>query len=392
MSKLRIVEWFGGIGASTKALEYLNIPHEIIDYVDIDKNSVKIFNLLNNTSYTPMDIESLNVSSYEEIDLLVAGWPCQDLSTAGKQLGLKEGKRSSLIYTTIDKIKQMKIKPKYILLENVKGLLSDKFKDDYNAIKESFVDLGYIWCSILLNAKYFDVPQSRERVYIILIRQDLPYINLANLLDKKEVRYTLKDFLDYNEPCFDVDIKDCIEYTNFYIKPRQKDKLPINGFHNRIWKNNSYSGTITASAIPLVEGKKINITNKMPQYTGKNIEVDLHKLENQYQLDVNKVGKLDISFNQDKSFIGINGVSPTLVATNPDFKNKIIFKTDKIYYRKLTARECWRLMGFRDEDINKVIHLPINQLCKAAGNSIVVNVLMSIFNELWKGEQNEQII
>lgn len=339
MSKLKIVEWFGGIGASTKALEYLNIPHEIIDYIDIDKNSVKIFNLLNNTNYIPMDIESLNVSSYEEIDLLVAGWPCQDLSTAGKQLGLKEGKRSSLIYTTIDKIKQMKIKPKYILLENVKGLLSDKFKDDYDAIKESFVDLGYVWCSILLNAKYFDVPQSRERVYIILIRQDLPYINLANLLDKKEVRYTLKDFLDYNEPCF--------------------------------------------------EDEKINITNKMPQYTGKNIEVDLHKLENQYQLDVNKVGKLDISFNQDKSFIGVNGVSPTLVATNPDFKNKILFKTDKIYYRKLTARECWRLMGFRDEDINKVIHLPINQLCKAAGNSIVVNVLMSIFNELWKGEQNE---
>lgn len=393
-NKILIEEWFGGIGAATQALKILHGDNvSVNNYVELDKHAVNSYNAINGTNFKPKDINELDVSNYPEIDILIAGWPCQDYSVAGLGKGL-DGNRSSLILTTIDKIKQMQIKPKKILLENVKGMLSKKHSEGLEMIKNLFRDLGYKWEQVLLNSKHFGVPQSRERVYIVLTRNDIAQKTISHLNQRQDIDKVLKDVLDFSEPTETHQVK-----------------------------NN---------------GNIIFFTNNMSQYNGKIIKVDIDKLNNQSKDKINKVGVLgtfensefkEVSFGQDKSVHGVDGMSPTLTTSGTTFKAKVVFeetgakqvnkftgvdgqygtlthnngtgnfilnkKTSTIHYRKLSTLECWRLMGFSDEAHNKVKSMKYltksgkekrlisdSQLAKQAGNSIVVNVLVEIFKNI----------
>jgi DNA-cytosine methyltransferase len=382
---IRVVEWFGGIGAFTKAMTNNSLKYEIVDYVEIDKNAVKSYNAIHGTNFKPMDIKNVMLDNYTNIDYLIAGWPCQDLSTAGKQAGIFEGNRSNLILLTIAKIREMKDKPKHIVLENVKGLLSEKFKDQLAFIRSEFESIGYVWNQVLLNSKYFGVAQSRERVFIVLSKKA---IDLTPLLQRKKVEVVLKDILDFNLQCETVKLKieDTKEYTNFVVIPRESDGKVINGFHNRLWKDSGTSGTLTASATP-----KVYITNTMKQYTGKDIEVDIQKLQNQNPEEINKVATLGVlndtfqehSFNQKKDFLGVEGVSKTLRAGDCDSENKVIWQNEiEIKYRKLHAKECLYLMGFYEGDYRKLkaVGVSDSQICKQADNSIVVKCLEALIH------------
>ena len=110
MSKLKLLELFGGIGACSKALERLGIDYEIVDYVEIDKYAVKSYNAIHNTNFEPQDITTWDKDI--KVDLIMHGSPCQDFSVAGKQAGGDEGSgtRSSLMYETIRIVD--KLKPK----------------------------------------------------------------------------------------------------------------------------------------------------------------------------------------------------------------------------------------------------------------------------------------
>lgn len=118
---LKVLELFGGIGACTKALENLGIDFELVDYVEIDKFAVKSFNAIHNTNFQPQDICKWDKNL--EVDLIMHGSPCVDFSICGKQAGGDEGSgtRSSLMYETIRIVE--KLKPKYVIWENVKNLL-----------------------------------------------------------------------------------------------------------------------------------------------------------------------------------------------------------------------------------------------------------------------------
>lgn len=223
---IRVAEWFGGIGAATQALKHLlNTDQlEIVDYVELDKWAVRAYNAINGTNYVPKDINTINVDLYGEIDILIAGWPCQDLSVAGKNLGMIKGDRSNLIFTTINKINEMSIKPKYVLLENVKGLLSKKHENDLNTIKQMFDELGYQWEQVLLNSKYFGVPQSRERVFILLTRKDLLKVSLKHLESRNKVDKVLRDVLDFSLPTHTISLYDMFEYNKDNIV-EEKGKL-----------------------------------------------------------------------------------------------------------------------------------------------------------------------
>ena len=121
---MKILELFGGIGACTTALKRLGIPYEIADYVEIDKYAVASYNAINGTNFKPQDICEWDKDI--ECDLIMHGSPCQDFSVAGKQAGGDEnsGTRSSLMYETLRIV--AKLKPKYVIWENVKNLLSKK--------------------------------------------------------------------------------------------------------------------------------------------------------------------------------------------------------------------------------------------------------------------------
>ena len=168
---MKILELFGGIGACTKALKRLGIDFEVVDYVEIDKYAVNSYNAMNGTQFKPQDITKWNKDI--DVDLIMHGSPCQDFSIAGSQAGGDEnsGTRSSLMYETIRIVE--KLKPKYVIWENVKNVLSKKHKHNFDNYIKLLNELGYNSYYQVLNAKDYGIPQHRERIFVVSIRKNI---------------------------------------------------------------------------------------------------------------------------------------------------------------------------------------------------------------------------
>ena len=168
---LKVLELFAGIGACSKALTNLGIEHEIVDAVEIDKYAIKSFNAIHGTNFEPQDITKWNKNI--KADLIMHGSPCQDFSVAGKNAGGDEGSgtRSSLLYETLRIVE--KVQPDIVIWENVKNLLSKRHKHNHEAYLQRMSDMGYDSATQILNAKDYGVPQNRERVFTVSIRNDL---------------------------------------------------------------------------------------------------------------------------------------------------------------------------------------------------------------------------
>ena len=202
MSKLKVLELFGGIGSCSKALERLGIDYEIADYVEIDKYAVKSFNAIHNTNFEPQNITTWDKDI--EVDLIMHGSPCQDFSLAGKQAGgdKDSGTRSSLMYETIRIVE--KLKPKYVIWENVKNLLSKKHRHNFDVYLETMEQLGYTNYYQVLNAKDYGIPQNRERVFTVSILDNQTekdekislIVKDFRFPEKKELKLKLKDMLE----------------------------------------------------------------------------------------------------------------------------------------------------------------------------------------------------
>ena len=189
---IRVLELFAGIGACSKALTNLGIEHEIVDAVEIDKYAVKSFNAVHGTNFEPQDITKWDKDI--ECDLIMHGSPCQDFSVAGKGAGgdKDSGTRSSLMYETWRIVE--KLKPKYVIWENVKNLLSAKHRHNFDAYLEAMERLGYRSQYQVLNAKDYGVPQNRERVFTVSIRNDLDVD--FKFPEPQELTIRLKDVLE----------------------------------------------------------------------------------------------------------------------------------------------------------------------------------------------------
>lgn len=179
-------------GACSKALKNLNIEYELVDYVEIDKHAVDSYNAIHNTSFLPQDVckWDKNINA----DLIMHGSPCQDFSLAGKQAGgdAGSGTRSSLMYETLRIVE--KIKPKYVIWENVKNLLSKNHIHNFNSYLEKMEQIGYTNFYKILNAKDYGIPQNRERVFTISIRKDLN--KKYEFPKEQELKLKLKDLLE----------------------------------------------------------------------------------------------------------------------------------------------------------------------------------------------------
>ena len=202
MEKLKVLELFGGIGACTKALKKIGIPFEVVDYVEIDRFAVKSYNAINGTDYKTQDVCTWDKDI--KADLVMHGSPCQDFSLAGLQAGGKEGSgtRSSLMFETVRIVE--KIRPKYVLWENVKNVISKRHLPVFKQYLEYLENLGYTNYYKVLNAKDYGIPQNRERVFVVSIHNDTQGFNfpepiplekcLADLLeDEVEEKYYLSE-------------------------------------------------------------------------------------------------------------------------------------------------------------------------------------------------------
>ncbi|PLA96612.1 DNA cytosine methyltransferase [Enterococcus faecalis] len=311
MNKVKILELFGGIGAIRKAFINLKIPYEVVDYVEIDKACVKSYNALYGEDYKPKSVVGYKAPN-ENIDLIMHGSPCQDFSRIGKKQGgvKNSGTRSSLLFETIRIIKEMKDKPKWIIWENVKGVLDRNMRDSFFIYLKELEDLGYESNYEILNAMDFGIPQKRERIFVVSC---LGANNFSfKKLERKETR-PLSEFLEKN-------VSELYTMTQPYML-KFLNKGIDNSFKGRLKVIKDFSYTIST--------KQMRVPNS---------------------------GIIDIGNGQ---------------------------------YRYLTERECLRLMGFDDCDIDKLegVHprrknCTSSKLYKQAGNSIVVNILMAIIKVL----------
>jgi DNA (cytosine-5)-methyltransferase 1 len=437
--ELKVLELFGGIGACSKALERIGIDYEIADYVEIDKYAVASFNAIHNTNFEPQDICEWDKDI--EVDLIMHGSPCQDFSLAGKQAGGDEGSgtRSSLMYETIRIVE--KLKPKYVIWENVKNLLSKKHRHNFDAYLETMEQLGYTNYYQVLNSKDYGIPQNRERVFTISILGNEKYVfplkeelktSMHNLLEENvEEKYFLSEnmkkyVLEKNEKSnFKVfrphyageeKIAHTIQTSGgnraddnfivFQFPPKQELKLKLKDMledevdekyylSDKMIKYISATGTANFKnpdckinldvARPLTtdQNKRAGTTNYLSDELPDNYDLNLKSKQKQLisliektEFVEGKVLNMDL-YNQTTN----ENISQCL--TEPHHNSQRLF--DGVRIRKLTPKECWRLMGFDDADFEKAAKVNSNtQLYKQAGNSIVVNVLEAILSNLLK--------
>ena len=142
MSKLRVFEAFSGYGSQSMALRNIGVDYEVVAISEIDKYAIQAYEAIHGKVNNLGNISKIEVKDIPDHDLLTYSFPCTDISIAGLKKGLEEGKTRSGLLWECKKIIENK-KPKYLLMENVKNLLSKKFKPDFNKWCEWLEKQGY---------------------------------------------------------------------------------------------------------------------------------------------------------------------------------------------------------------------------------------------------------
>ena len=191
---LRLIELFAGIGSQTQALTNIGIAHRVVAISEIDKYAIQSYEAMHGIANNLGDIRK--IEELPDADLWTYSFPCQDISVAGKDAGIKEGTRSGLLFEVERLLRVASEKgtlPKYLLLENVKNLVSKKFKADFDKWLDFLAELGYTNYWKVLNAKDYGIPQNRERVFCVSIRgAHEPFV----FPKPKELTIRLRDMID----------------------------------------------------------------------------------------------------------------------------------------------------------------------------------------------------
>lgn len=316
---LKLLELFGGLGAPRKALQNLGIDLKSIDYVEILPHAVSAYNRIFPNDYAPQDVTTWNLN----VDLLVHGSPCQDWSLNGRN-DLSTG-RSILYERTLEIIEhELSPRPRVVIWENVTGLINKRNIEHFNHYLAKMEALGYANSFKVLNGKDFDMPQRRERIFVVSILGGGAF----EFPQPIEPTRTLADFIEY-----DAD-------PQAYPLSADEQSLFFEADGQLYIKANTKRGFSEVN-----DGDSINVERPS---------------------SLTRRGRVQ------------RGAVPTLT-TSPNVA---------VYYdgvlRKITPRECWRLLGFTDDDFDRVAGagLPIAALYKLPGNSIVVDVLEAIFSAL----------
>ena len=327
---IKVFEAFAGYGSQSLALQRLAIEHKVVAISEIDKYAIQAYYALHDKNIPNLgDISKIKVEDIPEHDLFTYSFPCQDISVAGNMKGIVKGEtRSGLLYEC-EKIIEAK-RPKYLLMENVKNLVSKKFRPQFYEWLRYLKSLGYTNYAQVLNAKDYGVPQNRERVFVISILGEHEKYEFPKPipLDK-----CIRDILE-NE----VDEK-------YYIKAKTSQEL-ICKVKDKMLTN------IECCDSTVMNPKILNIANCITAHYNAGIT-------HRPSVGVGVIEKTEIT--QDGKILPLYRV------------------------RRLTPRECFRLMGLTENNIDIIQSTGISdtQQYKMAGNSIVVDVLQAIFKNLF---------
>ena len=352
---IRVASLFSGIGAFEQALKILGLKSKIVLACDNDQFVKKSFfaNYKIEEKNWFNDIQEVNGTKFKnKVDLLVGGAPCQSFSMVGKRLGLKDN-RGNLTLHFIKKINE--IKPKVFIFENVRALLSVDNGDAWKIIYNKFRQTGYTFYYETLNAKYFGIPQNRERLFVIGFRNNQNF----SFPQPIKLKSTMQDYL---EGQFD---------KKFYLPPKGVAFVT---------KNKNLKKKYTQ-----VNGKIALCQKRNQQFNWHGDFIQVKKTDIKKYILSNKVKKYVLSTGTkgfySKPEIDLEIARP-LVSTmhkmhRSGVDNYISLKKGKI--RKLTPRECLRLMGFPDTFKQVVSD---TQLYRQTGNSIVVNIIIALLKEM----------
>ena len=355
---IRLIELFGGIGCQFQALKNIGANVESWVYCDFDKYACKGFNAIRGTNYEPSDITKLVAKDLKIIDrdkyeyILTYSYPCQDLSISGRQEGMKKGSstKSSLLWEVERILEECgKELPQVLLLENVVECHSDANKQDFLVWVSKLEKLGYRNWLEDLNSKHYNAPQSRERTYMVSILGEYYY----QFPNEEPLKVCTRDILE-NE----VNDKYYIDINKLKNKNYEQSR--------RVYHIDGISPTIHTCG-------------------GGDREPKIFIPFGTYYTWKNKQGEINTQCNRAMDINGVSLTVPTLsghLKIVTDYENGIV--------RKLTPRECMRLMGWKDEQIDKQEEVVSKTQCyKQAGNGIVIQVLEKIFSNLIVDKNND---
>lgn len=363
---LKFLSMFSGIGAPEKALEDLGIHYELVGYSEIDKCASRSYAAIHGVPETMNlgDITKVDAKKLpKDIDLAVYGFPCQDISNSGKMQGLfnEDGTktRSGLFFEAMRIIEETR--PRVAIAENVKNLTSKRFSNEFAIVLDSLEKAGYNNYWKVLNAKGFGIPQNRERVFIVSIRRDVDngsFVFPEGFPLEKRLTDILEDEVDEKYYISDDSIAKILAH-----KRRQEECG--RGFGAKIMIGDDIANTVTTHPTKS-SGLYIMVKEATKKGYAEAFEGDSVNLEQpNSKTRRGRVGR---------------GVAQTLTTSC----NQAVFKGERI--RKLTPKECFRLMGFDDASFHRAEAVNSNsQLYKQAGNSIVVPVLQNIIENLVNG-------
>jgi DNA-cytosine methyltransferase len=323
-NKLKVVSLFSGYGTQELALKYIGVDYENVANCDNFKQANECYDVLHTTTHGNLgDIRMINENTFPECDLLTYSFPCQDISISGVQKGIKEGTRSGLLFE-VERLLSVN-RPKFLLMENVKNLISKNHIDNFQKHIYFLRGLGYSSFWRVLNGADFGCPQNRERVFMMsVLNSSIEEVKekMMNVDNHKKDRVPMKPFIeqDFNQSL----IVEC-DYT--LHQPKQNSICKLIARRN------------------------------------------------------------DVSYDQARRIYSIDGCSPCLTTSGSP---QIMTEDGRV--RNITAREGYRFMGVREQDINLLLTTSLSNTAHVAlaGNSICVPVMEAIFSEFFSDYTQEK--
>ena len=286
MKKIRVFEAFSGYGSQSIALRNIGEDYEVVAISEIDKYAIKAYEAIHGKANNLGDICKIDIKDIPEHDLFTYSFPCQDISIAGRQMSLEEGSgtRSSLLWECKKIIEHCK--PKYLLMENVKNIISKKHKPYFDKWLDYLESLGYVNYWKVLNAKDYGVPQNRERVFVVsILGEHKPY----EFPESKKLNLSITDLLeDY--------VEDKYYMSNVCIEKMKK-----------------------YAPKTIEEGIAPTLTTELSHSTGKNVSPKLCKVIGEYRritpreafrlmgvsdIDIDKLQRVNIPETQQYKMAG----------------------------------------------------------------------------------------